>query len=67
MLKTFCFDGHIIPKIYELEKYRGIGTLEEVEEAVEKRKAKRISMHVNESDLKVGSVIFRKGTKSYKC
>lgn len=48
-------------------EYNKIGTVEEVREAVEKRKTKKITVKVRENDLKIGHITFEVGTKTYWC
>ena len=66
--EEIAFDfNRAIQALKENQEYRKLGTLEEVRETVEKQKAKKISTHVNDSDIKIGNVVFRKGTKAHKC
>lgn len=51
----------------ELDGYKKLGTLEGVRDAVDRREPKKISTHVNNSEFKIGNVIFRKGVKIHKC
>lgn len=59
--------GHDEALLRDLEDYLLIGSVEECREAVEKMKPKKVSVHVNDEDVRVGHVIFRKGVKTYKC
>lgn len=51
----------------ELKKYIAIGTPEECREAVEKQRAEKPTVSVQEKDLKVGCAVFAAGTKTYWC
>ena len=51
----------------EIQRYRAIGTVEECREAMEKQRAKKSKVKVQDRDLKIGCVIFKAGTKTYWC
>ena len=51
----------------EIQQYRSIGTVEECREAMEKQRAKKSKVKVQDRDLKIGCVIFKAGTKTYWC
>lgn len=49
------------------EAYKAIGTPEECREAVEKQRAEKPTVSVQEKDLNVGCAVFAAGTKTYWC
>ena len=51
----------------EMEEYRAIGTVDECREAVEKQRAEKPTVSVQEKDLKVGCAVFAAGTKTFWC
>lgn len=63
---NFDFDK-AVNALKEIQQYRQIGTLEECREAREKQKTKEVFTHTNNTDVKIGNVVFRKGTKTHKC
>lgn len=54
-------------ELEELHQYRSIGTVEECREARGKQVPQNPTVLVNDHDVKIGNVTFRKGTKTYKC
>lgn len=59
--------GKPMDALEEFNQYCTVGTVEECRDAREKRIPQKPSVLVNDHDVKVGAVIFRKGTKTYKC
>ena len=53
--------------LQEIQQYRSIGTVEQCREAMEKQRAKKSKVKVQDRDLKIGCVIFKAGTKTYWC
>lgn len=51
----------------KLKEYLAIGTPEECRAAVEKQRAEKPTVSVQEKDLKVGCAVFAAGTKTYWC
>lgn len=56
-----------ISAMQELQQYRQTGTPEECRKAREKQTPAEIFTHTNDSDVKIGNITFRKGTKAHKC
>lgn len=62
-----CGYDTAIKALEEIQQYRVIGTVEEFQEAVERKMPQKPKRKVLDKDLKIGNVAFKKGTRAYLC
>ena len=66
---ALCKKEHIQLRewLMELHEYRKIGTVGECKDAREKRIKMNPIVLINDDDVKIGRITFKKGVKTYKC